>query len=381
MTQPDQRPFQRFVVIVINCIRPYGIELNNVLGLPSGATYRCRYRRKWVKIDEPEAMAGQPGLVVARDFQSGQLLPMRRIQVSQVNEIGDIIYVEYTVNDLIAVPHNDESRRELVEQFDRVMQAGLDHPNPPEGDLEQLVFFGVDQAYIFDDAPGSAALTGVERWGNTLEILRPMQLFHNVDMLHVVRLLDEQDQSEAFTDGAFGLQPGAAYKLEVLQNTFASGTGDSSVQGHRSLELAVDAEDIRPIVLKLPVMGRYDVFRFRFRVSPDAGTKVTEFFLRSDPAVRDDGAGGTIGPIPDVALPARITVPARTRTRRTILVALGALMLVLFFVPAAARAIFPNDWQATVSDGALVVFILLSAGSVPDALRSVGSQGRLTPGS
>ena len=81
----------KFVIIIVNTIPPYGYEINNIIGLPEGFPYRFRYRQWYIpEIPDPSQISDCAGLIVLRNFETAKFIPVRKIRISNIRKVGDM---------------------------------------------------------------------------------------------------------------------------------------------------------------------------------------------------------------------------------------------------------------------------------------------------
>src|SRR5689334_2753489 len=113
----------KFVIIIVNSIPPYCYELNNMLSLTNGFSYRFRYQKKkqgnWMpEITDPSELENCSGLIVLRDFHNtADLIPIRKIFIYKTIIIGDIVYLEYTLGEKVEFSSDLKRREEQLKTF------------------------------------------------------------------------------------------------------------------------------------------------------------------------------------------------------------------------------------------------------------------------
>jgi hypothetical protein len=390
----------RFTVIVSNTLRPYAYEVNNVLALPPGFRYHCRYRHHWVQMDRPaERLPRTNGLFILRSFDDGRLYPLRRIFVDSARMVGDILYVEYLLRDWITLSSSVDKRRRQLDRFNEMVSATLAEPNQPGQDLRQLLFFGPDFCWFLDEEPGpDTPATDEERWGNIVDELRRIPVYHEYDFLKVVQLRDEHRRAVPVVDGeGYRLRPSGTYELEMLQRRHVLENDVNAAPSNRLIRLLLNEQDYRAIEDTFPVASRYDVFRYRFQTTSHHLRKHSFMLLRNEPSThsRDPDAGGAAPLstlIPDVLIP---TVIDRTRGQLAVLGMRAALALLLFTAYVAPQAVLgpaeaggvvrlPSGPVLMSSDVAnrglaqlaLVLLVLVLTGSFDAGVRAVTARIR-----
>jgi len=388
----------RFTIIIVDAVRPYAYEVNNILALPAGFGYRCRYRQRRVRVDRPvERLQGTDGLVILRCFEDARLFPVRKIHIETTRKVGDIVFVEYLLRDWIKLSSLVDERQRQIDRFNGLVAANLVERNEPGSDLRHLVFFGTDFCYFLDEWPASAdePTTDDERWGNLVDELRRIPIYHEYDFLKVVQLTDERQRHASVIDGdGYRLRPMGTYELEMLQRRHVLGSDDWAMSGNRLIRLLMNERDYRPIEDTFSVSARYDLFRYRFQTTSDRVRKHSFLLLRNEPRTRSydrevepatsppGGAPRIVEQIPDVVIP---TVIDRTRGQMVVLAsraALAILLVALYAAPgtllgAAGRGgLHPPFGQTTISQLALILLVLVLTGSFDAFLRALTARLR-----
>jgi hypothetical protein len=380
--RPAGWPDPRFTIIIVDAVRPYAYEINNILALPPGFGYRCRYRQRRVRVDHPaERLAGTHGLVILRSFEDGRLFPVRKIHVDKARKVGDIVYIQYTLRDWVKLSSSQEERQRQIDHFNELVSPNLAEPNEPGADLHHLVFFGIDFCYFLDESSDEPC-TADERWGNIVDELRRLPIYHQYDFLKVVALLNEHQQEAPIVDDiGFQLRPAGTYELEMLQRRHALASEDGGPAPNRLIRLLLNERDYRPIEDTFSVGGRYDLFRYRFHTMSDRARKHSFMLLRNEPTTysrepdrEPEPAAGSasrvLGPIPDILIP---TVIDPTHGQMAVIgarVLLGVLLFIVYVAPqlvtqvaTANRALRIPIGDTAISQMGLVLLVLVLAGS------------------
>jgi hypothetical protein len=388
----------RFTIIIVDAVRPYAYEINNILALPPGFGYRCRYRQRRVRVEHAaERLQGTDGLVILRCFEDGRLYPLRKIRVDGTRKVGDIVYIKYLVGDWIKLSSSQTERQSQIDRFNALVSANLEEANQPGRELQHLVFFGQDFCYFLDEWPSSAdePTTDDERWGNTVDEVRRIPIYHEYDFLKVVQLTDEnqRDASILESDG-YRLRPLGTYELEMLQRRHTLSSDDQPASSNRLIRLLMNERDYRPIEDTFSVSARYDLFRYRFQTTSDRLRRHSFMLLRNEASTHSRDLEQThdtdvpatpsqiVGAVPDVLIP---TVIDRTRAQLVTLVvriALAVLLAAIYVVPdavvsGAGRAGFRLPvQQTTISQLSGLLLILVLTGSFDALIRALPSRLR-----
>ena len=302
----------RHVVIIVNSIPPYAYEANNILALPNGFAYRFRFRRKWMPtVENPMGLRGRSGLVVLRNFNTAEFVPLRRIRVSNILEVGEVYYIEYVLEDIMDFDSHGKDRDEQLKKFNELMNVAIrGFKNIPGQDLEQLIFMSPDLAYGIKDNH----FEGVEEnrpfnsWGNLIQILGQIDCYIDLDFFKVVEIADSRGQAAPIVihpypnTARFHLKNNAVYRVRVFQRTFTHrrGEGDSSVLKRRQIALRGEPGEVRTIRSIHTVAGKYDLYRFPFKTEPPSRTRDVSLSLEIQ---REDAKAP-----PNIDIPLRISV-------------------------------------------------------------------------
>jgi hypothetical protein len=394
----NRRVEARFAIIIVDAVRPYAYEINNILSLPQGFSYRCRYRQRRVRVDRPaERLQHTDGLVILRCFENARLYPIRKIQVKNARKVGDIVYVEYILRDWIRLSSSVAERQPQIDRFNTLVSASLMEENKPGSELNHLVFFGTDFCYFLDERSPTPddPTTDDERWGNIVDEVRRIPIYHEYDFLKVVRLTDERQHEATVLDGdGYVLRPHGTYELEMLQRRHALASDDPTTSKNRLIRLLMNERDYRPIDDTFSVSARYDLFSYRFQTTSDRARRHSFFLVRSEPSTRsrDLDAGHAQPPpassppaidwIPDIVIPAVIDPTRSQQAVRAARVSLAVLLLGLYVGSgplldgAAGRGIHFPLGQNLVSQISLILFILVVTGSLDAFLRTLTTRLR-----
>jgi hypothetical protein len=310
---------QSFVIIIVNSIEPYCFEINNVLAMPSGFTYRFRYQRKkqgeWMpEIANPKELNNCRALVVLRDFfVTAQLIPIRKIYITSILIIGDIVYIEYLLEERIAFNSNPDKRDKQIEKFNQRIVTDIKtniYPNIPGQDLKNLVFFGTDYTYDFvdDEYKGDKADEDSNRWGNLIEVIGTfnntgIEVFKDFDFIKINGITDENSNPAKLITNKnrlfFLIKNRKLYSLQFLQRTYTGRQATSAVIQPRDIVLTTDANAIRLVTSRLNILGKYDLLKFFF--SPEISSLKKNTFL-----MLQFYRGSEALPFPSILIPMQI---------------------------------------------------------------------------
>ncbi|RPI14965.1 MAG: hypothetical protein EHM58_15230 [Ignavibacteriae bacterium] len=280
---------KKFVIIIVNSIPPYCFELNNILSLPDGFSYRFRYQKKkqgnWMpEIDNPSELNNCYGLIVLRDFQdTGDFIPIREIFIYKIIIIGDIVYIEYILCKKIELSSNLMRRSEQLESFKLRMEKDINiikYPNTPKKDLKNLIFFGSDYTFDINDEfyKGKAVDKDSNKWGNLIETIgkyksQGIQIYKDTDFLNIIGIEDEEGTRASIIikklKAFYEIENNKVYKIVFLQRSYTgkSASGDSSVIVPRIVTLSAGNPEIIPIISQKIIAGKYDLLELTFKTA------------------------------------------------------------------------------------------------------------------
>lgn len=287
--------------MIINCIPPYAYEINKVLGLPNGFAWCCRFPRRMSSVENPEALMGRTVLVVLRDCKTAQFVPVRRMRLSNVLEVGHVCYVEYILGDIVDLDSQAKDRDEQLRGFNRTMNAAIrevdDFPGPCSG---RFIFTSSDFAYGIKDSH----FEGVERsrpinsWGNLTQVLGSLECYADFDFLRVFEIVDSKGEAVQVvrqphrSAAGFHLKDNSAYTIRVFHRSFTHRhrESDNSMLATGQISLQGKPGEIQPIRTTQDIIGKYDLHNFSFKAEPVSRTRETSLSLevRRDHTVRSN---------------------------------------------------------------------------------------------
>jgi hypothetical protein len=345
-------PDHLIVFVVVNSIKPYGLEVNNLLALPSGAPYRARFRTKWiVGIDDPWQISGRDGLVVLRVWETAKFIPLRRIRTAVVEPVGDTYYINYLVEDFPDFDSDQESRDRQLDRFNAAMTVEIaDYPNTPNTDMQKLIFLGPDLAgSIVDEHPKTVASSS-DRWGRVVGLLDAIELYRDLDFLHVLSITEggRGDRAAEFVKGRAKLANDRPYSLEVFQRSHTGRSGDSSVSP-RELELLADPDTVTLDRVRFAVLGKYERFRFTFRTTSSRRRRFGYLTVATN---RHDGSL-----VPPIDIPVEVTT-SRARVVSMLVSFVAFVVAAIVVLVYEAGHVFPDSdaGRATV----IVAFMIMT---------------------
>jgi hypothetical protein len=78
------------IFLVTNSIAPYCYDIHQLVGLPVNLNHRFRYSDPWINLPNGiKSIVGKEALIVLRDFNTGNFIPLRFVVIKEVVKIGD----------------------------------------------------------------------------------------------------------------------------------------------------------------------------------------------------------------------------------------------------------------------------------------------------
>jgi hypothetical protein len=340
--------------IVINSIPPYAYEINNILALPNGVPYRVRYRKKWLpNITDAKQISRRDGVIVLRNWDTGEFVPLRHINISTVDVVGNIYYINYLLKDLIDFDSDESLRTQQLQSFNAKLAVELNpYPNNPGSDLDKLIFLTPDLTASIQDSRSidTRGQTDYGAWGKIVGLIGNIQCYIDTDFLKIIQIADINGEPanliQTRLTRRFMLTGDQTYSLEVFQHSFTSkGRGDSSVSP-RNLQLNGETEAVRMIKNEFAISGKYDRYEFRFKTESLNHTRDIDLSLEIH---RQDNRG-----MPTLYIPVRITNPLWVTFARVLALAFFVIGTILLFF---ADKLFPNSIETARNVGIFAMII------------------------
>jgi hypothetical protein len=301
--------------IVINSIEPYCYEINNILCLPNEFRYRARYRSKWIPtISNLETLEGMDGVIVFRDWNTALLLPIRRIRITNITYVGDVIYIEYELLALIELDSDFSKSQEQINDFNKQMIVMLkDFANIPKNDLKNLVFINSDVTTNFIDKSFEGNNENIEfnNWGKIVSIIEKVECYKDIDFVKIISIHDENGKNVGLAkfnnlSGGYLIEGSNTYIISVFQQSYIpKERGDSSVASMRTINILSDNEYCEILKGSQVITGKYDLYDFKFRTKSISTSSNSDFILQ---ITRKDNIE-----IPFIKIPIRIDRPTYKR--------------------------------------------------------------------
>lgn len=333
------------IVMITNSIIPYCYDVPYVLGLPSCFSYRFRYRGRWTKLpNDTEAIKGQDGLIVLRNFDTGELVPLRFVTIKDVISAGEISYVEFQVRDYLPAPVRGSASALIT---DALRRGG--YANVKGRDLECLVFEF--------NARGGRPTEGVDQrkeselWSEIVKQIGGLECYKNYAFLRLLHVRDAQDKVAPVTkdDGdqfSLALWPGTLYFLDIMQYMPWGIDDTESIETPFQVELRAEPGGVTILRRVQKVVGKYDLLRFIFKTPSGYARKHT--FLEIEDKQSADSARYKL---PTLFIPIRIGPPGWMRATHWFRLVLSALAIsaVIASGPLGRLLLIGSDWIRSIA--------------------------------
>ena len=337
--------------MITNTIVPYCYDIAHVLSLPTCFSHRFRYRAKWIKLScKTEDIKDMDGLVVLRNFETGNFVPVRYIQIEDVLSVGDINYIEFKVKDYFPV-----TKMQSVSEGIRTILAQKGFESKGGHSLECLVL-EIDSKVIGETAK-ETTVEEHEKWSEILQVIGEMDCYKDFGFLRVLHVRDSkripasavQDETRKYS---FILKPNHLYFLDVIQHIPWELEKTESIKVPYDVELKAETDEVVVLRRIQRVVGKYDLLRFIFKTPSGYTTKHS--FLEVE-----NKQGGEIAKygLPALFLPIRIQPPKWLRGVLWSRICFGVLAVITIVVSERmARVIgVGSDW---IRASALLVLVL-----------------------
>src|SRR6266536_603917 len=248
---------------VVQAIVPYYYDLNQVLALPMGFRYRNRYQRQWVEPnlrDDASRALGRRVLIIMRDRERARLVPARWARIVVAQTVGDILYFEYLLEELVAYSREPERREADIEKYTAILDRN--HPGLPGSPGEDLVRPSVFLSAAGPEFP-TASADDLAAWGNVVAAVATADIYEKVDFLKIVGLSAADEQEVRVRGERYELTANTVYTLRVFQTM--PNFGDGRVAPH-DLVLKTFPEHIALLRPRQRAVGKYDMLTFVLKV-------------------------------------------------------------------------------------------------------------------
>ncbi len=259
---------EKYIVFVPNTFGPYGYELVQHLAFPNGFAIRFRFDEEWVEQRvqrKYKSLTPKNAYIVLRDFDSGNLFPVRFASVTDIKKIGPIYHFTCVLRDIVNVGFGEHSKF-VLDSFRSEFSANhadFSANNKPGQHLSPLVFLSnykplspiqrVPDISLEDD--------DASRWMSVVCSVGQLEHFKNVVFFRLlsVRTTTGSTKEAVVKNGALQLREGRAYQIDVTQYV---PNGDSSPENPNDIRLKADPKALKVLRGEQRAVGKYDVLKF-----------------------------------------------------------------------------------------------------------------------
>jgi hypothetical protein len=219
MSKNDPEPK---LFLIANSIFPYRYDAVKILALPSGSIYRARFHTKFVSEQvqkEYGNLNGRLGHYCFRDYETGVIIPLRNIAVSNVFKIGEIFYIEYLLGDFYNFPQSEIVCEEQVQTFNKNLRRGFQFNDDIAGrDMNPLLFTSQVQVSFNDEIDNN--MSGYEKqikcWSYIARYLGNFNYFKFIPFLRVVGIRKLQRGSFIPVTNNMSIKGDTEYELQII---------------------------------------------------------------------------------------------------------------------------------------------------------------------
>lgn len=274
------------IFIIANSIFPYGYDAIKVLALPDGAKYRARFDQHFVSEQirkDFNILKGHKGNYCFRDYESGLIIPLRKIIIDEIYLIGSIYYIGYSVEEIYEFPQDEDRLERQIKDFNDEIRKSVKLNNDAAGkDLYPLVLMSNIGFKFSDDVETIKEEYDrqIRRWASIVRKLGKFKYFKYTPFPRIVgirRLNKGSFQKITNNMIIFGKTD---YELQLIHMLQSDSSVPHSINEERtdrdekfkeksSYEIAVHGE---PTVFSLQrstakMTGSYDINTFVFRTA------------------------------------------------------------------------------------------------------------------
>jgi hypothetical protein len=328
---------------------PYCYDINSILALPSGFRYRNRFRKAWVEgnlHDHIDLMVGSDVLIILRVQEQNRLIPVRWGNIKEAQQVGDIYYFEYILDDLVEYSSDPDKRNEEINSTTRLFSDN--HVWLPGVAGEMLL-----KPSVFRSRAGSqlrlANTNDYTAWGNSIGAVTIAPVYEKAEFLEVLGLFDLKGRPSFVKDEHYVIRSNTVYQLRVFQYIPAPGV-PPAVTPH-DINVATFTDHFVQLRPKQRAVGLYDelIFVLKSKRLPPKERSAIE--ITHDPAPEGSGSYA----------PGTLYIPVITAGRSPAVVIIWALVLAACLIGMFAPQVYhAND--NVVRNLATVIFVLIVSG-------------------
>lgn len=320
-------------------------DITSLLYLPTGLRFRFRYRKKYVPKDflngkKQRALQKQPGLIILRNVKTNEFIPIRRVVIDKVENLGDFLLFRFEVGSLVLydkekLPKSEDQKN----QYQDVMMSFIPKKYRSmflSGSRDIKLVFRVSNEInhqiefdIEEDPQASVVM-----WSNIVENLGRLKAYSKTCFLKITDVINSEDNSKV-QPGKIGenqrgyqLKAGKTYFVEILQY-FPYGIDESEKLTPFVVKLVTDKDVLAPIKETNPIVGKYDKLRLIFHCMRPK-TSITSFFQFYPEKIKVDETTEptSIGyDVPTIFAPIDIKVSRKRRYALFILSIIGMIFV------------------------------------------------------
>jgi len=341
------------LTFVISARLPYQYDIKNILALPSGLSYRTRWRERWVQPElrsSLDELTGGRALFMLRDPENERVYPLRYARVLSARKISEVYYFESSLSNLVVYPSAELAAAEYVDECNHRLAA--DHGNFGYGGPENG-----DRRYVFrsDTDPACSdrrGLDDLDAWGRVVQAIASVSAFAGDEFLRVVGIAELERSPRPVADGHIVLDAGVLYSLEVFQTV--APPHPKPPRAHDVQLLAPD-EHISLLHSRQRAVGNYDALKFLFRTAELHRPELSFVEVQPLPPAHTENTQGR-QPAPSLYLPVHIAPKLTWLSAARLLVAVSSLVVFLF--PEVLGLPSDEEFPRNV---AMVAFVLAAA--------------------
>ncbi|MDA0632035.1 hypothetical protein OUY22_01300 [Nonomuraea sp. MCN248] len=333
--------------MIIHAHRPYCFDLNEILALPSGFRYRSRFDSRWIDPslrDDIEDAKGDRVLLILRDPENSQLIPVRWGIFETVQRIGRVVYFEYLLGRLVQYSVAPNVRQqEIVARTAAFADQHPWLPGPLGAPLESPSVFRSSAGTVIPTADAD----DLTAWGNVVAGVATAPAYKSIEFLKIVGLFDQSGSPAPVVEESLVVRPNTVYSLKVFQQI--PEPPDAPVSSH-SIEINTFASHVVALRSVQQSVGKYDMLTFVLRVLSLEPGERTAIEIPHVPDAATERSART-----SIYLPLKVRSSSPLRLVATL--ATLVVSLVSMFVPQ----LYPLPSEL-VRNIAVVIFVLTLTG-------------------
>jgi hypothetical protein len=312
------------VTLITTNSHPYNLHLAPILSLPSGLSYRFRYRRHWVELggEGLAQLKGKPCVIILR-LRAGSYIPLRSCTVTQTHDYGDVFFFDLHMESLVDYT---EGKITAYDQkiLDEVYRGKDTDP------VEKLVF-DIKKLTKNDFKLDKESSVELSRnvWTHTVSELGKLAELKDVAFFRFALFGEKKESKPVLLDDytyGYRVKSGTAYTFDVFE--YVGGMDQTErIAKAFDFEMQTDPALLSPLKPKERVDGAYDRFELIFRTANILMRAQTFVILNNQQEIRDTH-------LPLVYIP----VEVRNSLLKRIAAWVGIPLCIIFFlVPALAK--------------------------------------------